>query len=202
MPRYLLRPKRVREAPNGIRVRGYKGFIDPFGAKQGTEPERVVYYELSKRNIPFYFQTEVDFNLPEIGVFKKYRPDFVLFNDKTIIEVQGSYWHSRKEAQEADAYKFAVYATLGYKVLIWWDYDIMSRVDWLFSKENVFDKYTVGALRKSEVVTSRKRTIDDSKGIKTLNYERGARQRYKKKAIGISNAKRRITKSKRSTLTV
>jgi len=45
-----------------------------------------------------------------------YVADFVLKDQKTIIEVDGEYWHSRQDAKEADTEKEQYLSSLGYRV--------------------------------------------------------------------------------------
>lgn len=159
-------------------------WFDPFGWVQGTLPEKMVYAELSRRNIRFAFQNEIAFVIPEIDFNKTYRPDIAIPDLKIIIEVQGSYWHSTDEAIENDAYKFAIYQTLGWKVLVWWDYEITTRLQDLFAAEPLLGLKSpqLHYQAPTEYVYTKKRTIDDSKGIRTLNYRRGQRMQYKKAA--------------------
>jgi G:T-mismatch repair DNA endonuclease (very short patch repair protein) len=189
MPRFVTRRKgrlktKVRAERAGI-LRYRKGsWIDPFPNVLGTLPEKIVYAELSKRGIPFWFQNEVRFQIPEIDFDKQYRPDIAVPDVRIIIEVQGSYWHSKPEQIEADAYKFAIYQTLGWQVLIWWDYDILENVHELFAAEPKLKWRTPpGGFGSTETNVAGRRIIDDSKGIRTTNRRRALRKAYKKPAV-------------------
>lgn len=169
-------------------------FIDPFPAIHGTLPEKMVYAALSRRGIKFYFLNDFRFKIPEIKFDKYYQADFMIPSLKLIIEVQGAYWHSMEKTVKADAFKFAIYETLGYKVLPWWDFDILSRLDDLFLQEPLlrgladFEKGSTS----TELKPQRRTKIDSSKGIRTLN-------RKKRKALSylsprVKQKKRRSTK--------
>lgn len=171
-------------------VRGYKNWIDPFPTVIGTVPEKMIYEQLVRRSIPFWFQNEVAFNIPEIAFSKDYRPDIVLPTLKIIIEVQGSYWHSKPKAIEDDAFKFAVYEATGWKVLAWWDYDIIYDVNKLFRDEPLLSSYHyTGNNVSTEATNGRKVIRDDTKGIKTMNYNRAQRNSYRKKPVTIKKVK-------------
>lgn len=199
MPRIVKRHRQTREVAYRLRkssTRGYKGYFDHYFGILGTKPEKMVYAELSMRAIPFWFQNEVTFAIPELQLVKDYRPDFAIPSLKIIIEVQGSYWHSKPDQIEADAYKAAVYQTLGWTVLLWWDYEIEANLQALFSAEPLFAPYPrrTENTKSSETSNGRKVIRDDTKGIKTLNYRRSLRSAYKKtpvsKRIKNSRAKR------------
>lgn len=192
MPRYI--PERTRRRVSYQRERrfervqtGYKRWVDPFPYIMGTRPEKMVYAALSYRKIPFWFQNEVQFRIPELKIVKDYRPDIVLYTLKIIIEVQGSYWHSKDQAIKDDAYKFAIYETTGWRVLVWWDYEIESNLHQLFANDPVLSKYNVNDkdTASTESNNGRKVIRDDSKGIRTMNYKRAQRSAYKKKPASI-----------------
>ena len=190
MPRFIrYRQERVSDLRRKEFQRvesGFKRWVDPFSAVIGTLPEKMVYAALSKRGIPFWFQNEIEFKIPEIKLFKDYRPDFAIPSLKIIIEVQGAYWHSTDEAIKNDAFKFAVYQMLGWKVIAWWDFDIQSRLDDLFLSEPAFAAYPPKDTKTSSSETSNGHKIirDDSKGVTTLNHKRGQRQAYKRDPVG------------------
>lgn len=171
-------------------VRGYKEWLDPFPTVHGTRPEKMVYAALSARRIRFYFLNDIMTSVPELDIFKEYQADFILPDHKIIIEVQGAYWHSKPETVEADAFKFAMYQTMGYTVLAWWDYDIESNVNLLFTLEPRLIGYGVHSDTVNTELTPIKRTkVDTSQGIRTLNQRRAAKNRYKKTPIAYSKRK-------------
>lgn len=186
MPRFVRGPRRrtdIRsERRDKQRVRKL-GFVDPFPAVHGTLPEKMVYAELSRRQIPFLFLNDLRFQLPEIDFDKSFQADFVIPHLKLIIEVQGSYWHSTEKAIESDAYKFAIYQTGGYRVLAWWDYDILADLQNLFASEPGLAYTQPASLSPSELPVVARTKVDTSKGIRTLNRKRAQRQAYKKPAV-------------------
>lgn len=198
MPRYVRRDRKLTTAERAMRegvdrVRGYKNFVDPFPLGFGTLPEKMVYAELSRRNIPFLYLNDLRFQIPEIDFDKWYQADFAIPSLKIIIEIQGAYWHSKPAAIESDAYKFAIYQTTGWKPVAWWDFDILVRLQELFSEvpELVAATRVDPNTRSAELpVQSRKKT-DTSKGIRTLNQKRAQRLAYKKKPVGVKIKKSR-----------
>lgn len=66
----------------------------------------------------------------------KYHIDFYL-GHKACIEVQGSYWHTRKERKLRDIKKRKYLRELGYKVLVIWDTKLDTAEDYIleFAKE-------------------------------------------------------------------
>lgn len=150
-------------------------WVDPFPLGFGTLPEKMVYAELSRRKIPFYYLNDLRFHIPEIDFDKWYQADFVLPNQKIIIEVQGAYWHSKPATIDEDAYKFAIYQTTGWKPIAWWDYDILERLQDLFSEVPELlaaSDYSPNYGKSSELTPQRRTKTDTSKGIRTLNERR------------------------------
>lgn len=174
MPRYVdkvRRPLTIKERnEKARRQRIYRGdWVDPYPTVMGTRPEKIVYAQLMLRGINFYFQSMLLVNLPELQISKEYRPDFILPDQKIVIEVQGVYFHSKPETIESDAYKQALYNMMGYKVLAWWDFDIEANVVELFVKEPLL----ANLLGKGgRVRTAADKSIDDLKGLRTTNRRR------------------------------
>lgn len=188
MPRYVTRRRRLltkdrAERARKMRVRS-RAWIDPFPLGFGTLPEKMVYAELSRRGIRFYYLNDVRFKIPEINFDKTYQADFVLPDHKIIIEVNGAYWHSMDKTIESDAFKYAIYQISGYTVLAWWDYDIYKDIQSLFAKNPVLGRYAPVATRgSSELKAKSRKKADTSQGIRTLNRKRALRSAYKKKAV-------------------
>lgn len=182
---------RIKRA-NANYVRRAFSWIDPFPEMHGTVPEKMVYAELTRMGIPFLFLNDIRFQIPEIDFDQWYQADFVIPSLKLIIEVQGAYWHSKPATIDADAYKFAIYQTTGYKALAWWDFDIIAGVHDLFLAEPLL----AGAMRpglmsrSTELPVQRRTKVDTSKGIRTLNMKRSHAKSVKvgrrqiRKAIG------------------
>lgn len=196
MPRIIKRDRlRTNERAERAAIqrrRGYKKFIDPFPHVHGTLPEKMVYAELSRRRIPFLFLNDIRFQIPEIEFDKEFQADFVIPSLNLIIEVQGAYWHSMAKTIEADAFKFAIYQSKGYRVLAWWDYDIIGNLGDLFAADPalIAASRSDGNSATSELPVQSRKKQDTSKGIRTLNAKRGLRMQYKKKAARIKTTYR------------
>ena len=197
MPRYkskITTAERRRESSRKKYARNWKGFVDPFPEVLGSMPEKIVYARLTLMQIPFMFQSTFNVSIPEIALNKDYRPDFILPDAKIIIEVQGSYWHSKPEQIEADSYKYALYQVMGYKVLIWWDYEIETNLDALLRRDLNTWEY-----RRGGRIIDPKRQVerDDLAGLRTLNTK------YKRKPYRtfIGTSKRKVRKVKSSYAT-
>ncbi len=185
MPRFstgktIVSTKEKARRARSYQVRAGSGFLDPFPNVHGTLPEKIVYAALSRRGIPFLFLNNVKIAIPEIELFKVYQADFVMPGLNLIIEVQGARWHATPEAIESDALKFALYQQAGYKVLGWWDYEIISNVNLLFAAEPLLAGYQATRTVSSELPVVERTKVDTSKGIRTLNKRRAARLLYKK----------------------
>lgn len=197
MPRYVnykvRSTKDLLKKDGRLRVRINKNWIDPFPTVHGTLPEKIVYAELSRRNIPFLFLNDMHFVFPEIDFDKEYQADFVIPSLRLIIEVQGAFWHSKPGTIESDAFKFAVYETGGYRVLAWWDFDIISNIHALFGADPQLSAASApNSNTKSAELPVQKRTkVDTSKGIRTLNKKRSTRLSYRKPSVIIKTKKQK-----------
>jgi very-short-patch-repair endonuclease len=194
MPRLktkLTTKKRRSLTRDKYRIYNVYDWSDPYPDVMGTMPEKMVYARLMLMQIPFYFQNQIDVNIPIANIYKKYRPDFVLPHAKIIIEVQGSYWHSKPEAIESDSYKFALYEAVGYKVLAWWDYDIESNLDKLFAQTPVLNNWKYA--RGGRIITARTQFRDDLKGLRTMNAKK--RKPYRQ---FVGTSRRNVRKSRGS----
>lgn len=195
MPRYKTTRttvKRRKDTYTKEYVKNVFDFVDMFPEVHGTLPEKIVYNALHRAGIPFLFLNDLSFNDPNIDFYKTYQVDFIIPSVKVIIEVQGSYWHSKPTAIEADAYKMAVYESFGYKALAWWDYEIMNNVADLIGKEPLLISianpvWLVGKSRELPVTVRTK--VDTSQGIRTMNAR-------KKKPYRVRNqlAKKQVRK--------
>jgi very-short-patch-repair endonuclease len=169
---------------------GYKRWVDPFPAVHGTRPEKMVYEQLVRRGIRFYFLNDFTYSIPEIDFLKEYQTDFRLPDQKIIIEVQGAYWHSKPKAIESDAFKLAVYQSAGWRVLTWWDFDIEDDINKLFRDEPLLVGYGyLGKSLSTELKPVSRKKQDTSQGIRTLNTKRALRVSYRKKAVAIKKRK-------------
>lgn len=192
MPRIVKRSRLSQKTDYREQLSGVQRFrkgqwIDPFPWVHGTVPEKMVYAELSRRRIPFYFLNDITFNFPEIELTKEFQADFIIPSLKLIIEVQGAFWHSKPKTVEADAVKMAFYELGGYRVLAWWDFDILSRLHELFAEDAQLTAASVWSRENNATeLTPLKRTkVDTSKGIRTLNRKLADAKAYKRKAVRI-----------------
>jgi G:T-mismatch repair DNA endonuclease (very short patch repair protein) len=184
-----LTPQQRKAKAAKTRVSHLSGFVDPFPDIPGTLPEKILYAALVKRNIPFEFQESVRARIPEIKLDNTYRPDFILPDAKIIIEVQGAYWHSMPGRIDSDSFRAAVLQYLGYKVLFWWDYDILRNIDQLFLTEPILNRYPV----HGAPLPHHTKWHDDSKGIRTLNREHRKPISYKRPYVKIGRRKKSKT---------
>ena len=87
-------------------------------------PNRIV----ASNNRMTFIEKQIETVLLEIGLKNKidfehnyrilsYFPDFTIFNKKLIIECDGQYWHSSKEAKQRDKKRQLVIENLGYKFI-------------------------------------------------------------------------------------
>ena len=192
MPRYIGNStftKRVQQS-DAERKRRTFVWVDPFPDVHGTLPEKMVYAELTRLGVPFLFLNDVTINIPEIGLLKDYQADFVIPAAKLIIEVQGAHWHSMDATIEADAYKFALYESMGYKALAWWDYEILAGVQALAAAEPLImglATYPVVYGKSGELPVVKRTKVDTSKGIRTLNrkraYQHGTKSMFGKRTV-------------------
>ena len=202
MPRYvrynpnrLKTEEKIRRAKT-MRVLGYKRWVDPYPAVHGTRPEKMVYEQLVRRGIRFYFLNEFTFRIPEIALVKEFQVDFVLPDQKIIIEVQGAYWHSMPNTINSDAFKFAIYQQAGWHALAWWDFDIEDDVNKLFRSEPLLASFNyIGKNLSTELPVKSRKKQDTSQGIRTMNKKRALRVLYKKMPISIKKRKVKGLKS-------
>jgi G:T-mismatch repair DNA endonuclease (very short patch repair protein) len=110
-------------------------FINNLSSKE-TKPEKLVREYLENKNIKYYQ------NLP---MFRRYYVDFYLKDYKTIIEVNGDYWHSnpkiysdnKKTLNEFQEYKIQkdidrenYIRSKGYNIYVIWECDIYENLEY------------------------------------------------------------------------
>lgn len=194
MPRYVQhKPNRsqLNTRRNQYTIRGLNNRVDPFPLGFGTVPEKLVYEHLSRRNILFYYLNDIEISIPDLELLKTYQADFIIPSAKIIIEVQGAYWHSKPSAIESDAYKFAIYESGGWKVLAWWDYEILDDINKLFSAspELTALSHFDGSNKSGELTPMARTKTDTSQGIRTMNRRRAERLQYRKKPATLKTKK-------------
>ena len=109
---------------------------DPFWWIQGSVPEKMVMAELVRRGI--YFE-----HTPQSNPIKwpaavrdaalsdpsKWEADFFFPQYKIWLEVNGFYFHTLPGAPEADALRATLIEAAGWRYIVFWDYDILSRLN-------------------------------------------------------------------------
>ena len=106
-------------------------FIDYWEAIPATLPEKLIFAELVRRQVSFYFSWFFG-DLPFTEETEHYRPDFVLPDYRVIIEVAGVYWHTRPGMWEYDYGRLGLLTAAGYAVYIFTDLEILTDViGWL-----------------------------------------------------------------------
>ncbi len=142
MPRsYVRGPGDRRPRPESERnMKIYEpGFYDPYFFLSASLPEKMVMTELVRRGIWFEHvpQTNsLDWTSADGGDLKKiassdpskWEGDFLFYQHKIWLEVQGVYFHSLPGVPEKEALRFAIIEAAGWRPIFWWDYDIESRL--------------------------------------------------------------------------
>ena len=105
--------------------------VVPFPA---TRPEKLVYSFLRRLGINFRFQwTHPDYETT--AYVESFKPDFTLPDHKIVIEVNGAYWHLKPETRERDLIKYSLLNLQGWKVVVWWDWEIEENLVGLFRRD-------------------------------------------------------------------
>ena len=128
--RLLVRDERRQEP---VKWRLWKqNWIDPYPEIPGTVPEKMLYAQLKFRRIEFVFQAlgfppenpKASHFRPNLG---EIRPDFLIPSVRAVIEVQGTYFHTKPEAEAHDLDKLAEYHAWGWYAYWMFDLDIVSQ---------------------------------------------------------------------------
>lgn len=126
-----IKEKRRRLGPgvrDQYRVKPPPEFIDYWLSVPATLPEKLIFAELARRRVNFYFSYFFG-DLPFTQDKEEhYRPDFLLPDYRIIIEVAGVYWHTRPGMWEYDYARTALLEAAGYRVYIFTDTDVMMDV--------------------------------------------------------------------------
>jgi hypothetical protein len=101
-------------------------WVDPYWFIMGSEPEKMVMTELIRRGI--YFEHVPQANNLGGFVDPTWEADFLFRQYKYWMEINGVYFHTKPGQIEADALRYAKIEAAGWKVLVWWDYDIIARL--------------------------------------------------------------------------
>lgn len=101
-------------------------WIDYFPWAVGTIAEKMIFAELARRQVTFFFGAywgDMPFTEDK---YEHYRPDFILPEYRIVIEVYGAYWHTMEESRRRDAKKATLYEASGYHYYQLWDYEIFA----------------------------------------------------------------------------
>ena len=139
MPRRLLqrrywerleerRARLARGISQRWRVGGRPDFIDYWPDIPATIPEKMVLAELIRRQVTFYFAWYFGDLRITPDVRERYRPDFYLPDYGIIIEVYGTYWHTRPGQYEHDIVRAFFLTASGYQVYILTDQEVLKNV--------------------------------------------------------------------------
>jgi very-short-patch-repair endonuclease len=90
--------------------------------KTPNRPERKMIEIIEKHKLPFEYVGDGSL------IIKGFNPDFANCNGrKELIEVFGDYWHNRKDWKKRDKERLEIFASLGYKTLVFWEHEIVDR---------------------------------------------------------------------------
>lgn len=100
------------------------GFQDWWPDVPGTVAEKMVFAELARLGVSFFFGPYWG-DMPWTDrIYERYRPDFILPEYRIVIEVYGTYWHTRPGDTERDAHKAVAYEAAGYRYVNLWEWEI------------------------------------------------------------------------------
>ena len=137
MPRFYIRRDGERNRKDTTSSKVYvPRWVDPYWFIMGSEPEKMVMAELVRRGI--YFQHIPQGNTLGGLVDPTWEADFSFPQYKIWLEVNGVYFHTLPGAIESDALRYAKIEQQGWKVLVWWDYDIIARLPDLMNETPEF----------------------------------------------------------------
>lgn len=117
-----------RRAPGVISSRAARpndpGWQDWWPDAPGTVAEKMVFAELARLGVSFFFGPYWG-DMPWTDrIYERYRPDFILPEYRIVIEVYGTYWHTRPGDTERDAHKAVAYEASGYTYVNLWEWEI------------------------------------------------------------------------------
>jgi len=176
MPRTYVRRKGKRKRRAAPRWRIRKPvFQDLFPFIQGSVIEKKVMAELVRRGI--YFEHTTQMNRIGGGVPAGWEADFSFPQYKIWLEVNGEHWHMLPGVPEADALRYATIEAAGWRVLVWWENDVDTRLQWLFDQVTEFT-WVDHAMQEGYRLTpglpffEGGAGIDHLKGLRTANRNR------------------------------
>ena len=134
MPRFYLRrdgERNVQDPEHRISL-PTPYWVDPYWFIMGSEPEKMVIAELVRRGI--YFQHIMQNNNLGGMVDPTWEADFTFPQFRIWMEINGVYFHTKVGQIESDALRYAKIEAAGWKVVVWWDYDIIARLPYLMDQ--------------------------------------------------------------------
>ena len=126
---------RNRNAQRNYRIRASypREFYNPYPWMPSTDAR--VYLELTRRQIPFSYRY-FNFVDPYIQqLLPGWAPEFTLRDFKIVILVKGTFFGNIPGVLIKDVLAQVILEQAGWKVLTWWEYDIVTNIDALFQKE-------------------------------------------------------------------
>jgi hypothetical protein len=94
--------------------------------------EKKVMAELVRRGI--YFEHTTQTNTVGGDVPASWEADFSFPQYKIWLEINGEHWHTLPGVPESDAARYAAIEAAGWRVLVWWENDVNTRLQWLFDQ--------------------------------------------------------------------
>lgn len=128
---------RVRSVRSNYRISAsyVRDFINPYPWMPSTDAR--VYLELLRRQIPFSYRyfNHVDPYIQQL--LPGWAPEFTLKDFKLIILVKGTFFGNIPGVLMKDILAKVILEQAGWKVLTWFEFDIVSNINALFDKEPV-----------------------------------------------------------------
>lgn len=124
-----------RRRPYGNRIRASysREFVNPYPQIPGTDAR--VRLELEHRHIPFAYRWFNADNPYIKQLLPGWAPEFTLKDLKVVILVYGTFFGQIPGVLQQDVLAKVILERDGWRVLTWWEYDIVSRLNTLFEQE-------------------------------------------------------------------
>jgi len=133
LPSVKFKRRDERRPRDSYKIKYSKEFVDPFPEIGGSVIEKMVYADLIRREIPFWFQYKLG-DLDFTPWIEHRVPDFYIPSTKTILRVQGEYFHTQDAQITKDAWEKVYMEAMGYKVYDLWEWDVERGVDGLLDQ--------------------------------------------------------------------
>lgn len=118
---------------NRIRATAPYDFVNPYPWMPSTDAR--VFLELQHRRIPFAYRYFNAVNPYIKQLIPDWAPEFTLRDLKIVIIVQGAFFGNIPGVIQKNVLAKTILETEGWKVLFWFEYDIVSRLNQLFEQE-------------------------------------------------------------------